>query len=129
MILRATAVGFVLWLIATLAFRFLGPSFFTPALATHALAFIATPVATAAIAFFLLRMLRAAPGDEAEAAIGVAFPGMILDAIVVNNFPIAFPGIDETLDGVFGAHMLLAYAAIIFTGLYFTRLAPQDERI
>ncbi len=129
MILRAAGVGFLLWLAFTAAFRFAGQYFFIPDETLMLALFIATPLLMAALTFLLLRLLREARGDEAEAAIGLAFPGMFLDVFVTREFPSVFPNLDPALDGAFGALLLLAYGAVVLTGLMSTRLAPQDERI
>ncbi len=129
MIIRAVILGLVGWFAATLAFRFLGEKFFYPDAGGHLLLFIATPIAMVAVTWLAMKLLGVEPGDQAEAAIGVALPGMALDAYAVIEFSTVFPNLDPTLDGTFGALMLTAYAAIAFSGLLFTRLAPMDERL
>lgn len=129
MIVRAMGLGFVLWLIAAAAFRFGGQYFFTPDETPRLILFVATPVVSGIATFICLKLLKEARGDEAEAAVGLAIPGMLLDAFSVHEFPTVFPNLDPTLDGTFGALMLLAYASVLFVGLSMTKLAPQDERI
>ncbi|MBL8551829.1 MAG: DUF5367 family protein [Hyphomonadaceae bacterium] len=129
MILRAMALGFVLWLALTAALRFAGEYFFTPQWAPTIVAYLITVVAAALVTYLLLKLLREAHGDEAEAAICIAFPGLVFNAFLTHQFGAMFPALDPTLDGVFAAHALVGAAAIVFTGLFFTRLAPQDERL
>jgi len=129
MILRAAAVGFLVWLIATAAFRFAGQYFFVPDEGPRFILFVAAPFAMVLLTLVLLRLLREARGDEAEAAVALAFPGMLLDAFVVHEFSRVFPNLDPTLDSAFGALMLLSYGAVIVTGLMTTRLAPRDELV
>jgi Family of unknown function (DUF5367) len=129
MILRASGLGILLWLIATAAFRFGGQYFFTPDEVGRVILFAATVPVIGVLTLALLRFLREAPGDEGEAAIALAFPGMALDAVAAYNFERVFPNLDPTLDSTFGALMLTAYATVIFTGLMTTRLAPKDERL
>jgi hypothetical protein len=121
MILRASGLGFGLWLLLTVLFRFAGEAFFLPDEIPRLIAFVLT--------FIMLRVLHEARGDEAEAAVAIAFPGMLLNAFVVHEFPRAFPNLDPTLDGAYGALALVFAASILFTGLMMTRLAPQDERV
>jgi hypothetical protein len=128
MILRAMGLGFLLWLAETLGLRFGGEYFFDKFAPTMA-AFGVNVGASALIAFLLLRVLREAHGDEAEAAIGLAFPGLLLNAFIIYQYTRVFPDLDPALDYVFGAHMLITAATIVFTGLFFTRLAGQDERL
>lgn len=129
MILRAMGLGFVLWLALVAAFRFLGESFFTPDEGPRIVLFIAAPIAGVVVTFVLLKLLKEARGDEAEAAIGIAFPGMLLNTFVTHEFARMLPNLDPTLDGVYGALSLVFAASIVFTGLFTTRLAPQDERM
>lgn len=129
MILRAMGLGFLLWLLLAALFRFAGQSFFLPDETPRMIAFAAAPVLGILIALLMLRLLHEARGDEGEAALAIAFPGMLLNAFIVHEFPRVFPNLDPTLDGTFGALALLFSAAIIFTGLMMTRLAPQDERV
>ncbi|MES1200420.1 MAG: DUF5367 family protein [Pseudomonadota bacterium] len=129
MILRAVGLGFVLWLAVAALFRFAGQYFFLPDESARLICFIAAPLIGIAITFVLLKLLREAPGDEGEAAVGVAFPNILLDAFVVREFSRVMPNLDPTLDTEFAALMLIFCAGILFTGLLLTHLAPQDERI
>lgn len=129
MILRAMGLGFVLWLLIAVLFRFAGQMFFMPDEGPRLIAFLSAPVAGVVAAFVLLKLLREAPGDEGEASIGVALPGMFLNGFAAHEFPRAFPNLDPTLDATFGAWSLLFAASILFMGLAMTKLAPKDERI
>lgn len=129
MIIRAAALGFAYWLLATLALRFFGDQFFYLSdprfLIMCAGAVVLMPVLT----WLSLKLLRAARGDEAEGAIALAFPGMLLDAYVTYDFGNIFPNLHPLLSDRFAALMLVSYGAIVFMGLMLTRLAPEDERV
>lgn len=127
MILRAMALGFALWLAATLALRFAGAGLF--AAEPGPLAFLGAAGLGAFAAFVLIKVLRVAPGDEAEAGIGLAAPGMLLDVYAVAEFQTVFPNLDPLAGQGFAALALLAYAALIVTAMTMTRLAPADERL
>jgi hypothetical protein len=129
MILRAMGLGFVLWLVVAAVFRFAGQMFFLPDETPRLIAFLSAPVLGVAAAFVLLKLLKEARGDEGEAAIGVTMPLLFLNGFLVHEFPRAFPNIDPTLDGTFGAWSLLFAGSILFMGLSMTKLAPQDERV
>ena len=129
MILRAMGLGFVLWFAIAALFRFEGQNFFLPDERVRLLIFVAAPVIGAALSFIFLRVLKEGRGDEGEAAIGVAFPNLLLSAFGVHEFATVFPNLDPTLDGVYGALSMLFTAAILFMGLVMTRLSPQDERV
>lgn len=129
MILRAMGLGFVLWIVNAALFRFAGAMFFLPSVAPLYLLFAVAAAIGVAVTFLALKLLGEARGDEAEAAIGVAFPSLLLNAFLVHEFAAAFPSLDSALDGVYGALAMLYAAAMVFTGLMMTRLAPKDERV
>ena len=129
MIVRAAILGLVAWFAATLSFRFYGQVFFAPDAGGHLSLFIASPLAAIALTWVAMRLLKVQPGDQGEAAVAIALPGMALDAYAVSEFATVYPNLDPTLDGTFGALMLVVHAAIVFTGLLFTKLQPQDERL
>ena len=129
MILRAMGLGFVLWLINAALFRFLGQTFFYPGIAPPLLLFAVVAVIGGVTGFILLRVLREAPGDEGEAALGVALPSLLLNAFLCYAFVSVFPNLDPALDGIYGAMGMVYAGAIGFVGLMLTRLAPEDERI
>ena len=129
MILRAMGLGFLVWLAVTARVPFLGAGLFHAGRDAAPNLLYRTPILGALLAFVLLRLFREAPGDEAEAGISIAFPGLLLNVFVAHEFPRALPNLDPTLDGAFAALMMLFAGSILFTGLCLTRLAPQDERL
>jgi hypothetical protein len=129
MIIRAAALGFAFWLLATMVLRFYGDRFFYLS-DTHFLIMCAAAIVTMPVLTTLsLKLIRVARGDEAEGAIALAFPGMFLNTYVTFDFGNIFPNLHPLLSDRFGALMLLSYGVIIFTGLMLTRLAPEDERL
>ncbi len=128
MILRATLLGFVLWLVVTLALRFFGQDFFFPGEGVYAL-LIASPIVMGGFTLLALRVLREAKIDRAEAAVALAMPGMALDVYALNTFANVFPNLDAALDGAFGAIKLLGYTAMLLVGLFTTRIAASDEKL
>jgi hypothetical protein len=129
MILRSAGIGFLLWLASAVLIRLYGHHVLFPSDQQILILAIVSPVALAPLTALILRLLGEHPTDRAEAAIGLAFPGMLLDALAAQNFDLAFPNLDPLMAGSFGALSLLAGAAIILTGLFMTRLAPKDERL
>jgi hypothetical protein len=128
MIVRGMGLGFLLWLINTAIFRFAGPYFFVPTIAPPYLVGVAAVLAGVILTFLCVRLLGVARGDEGEAAVAIAFPSLLLNALLTYAYSYAFT-LDDALDGVYGGLALLYGASMVFTGLMMTRLAPQDERI
>lgn len=129
MIIRAMAIGFILWLIDAAIFRFAGQYFFLPDVAPPYALAIGIALLGALITFVVLKVLRESPGDECEAAVSLAMPSLLLNALLLHEFGQIFPNLDSTLDGVFGALAMIYAASMVFTGLLMTRIAPQDERV
>jgi len=129
MIIRGMGLGFLLWLANAALFRFAGQYFFVPSVAPPYLLFAVAAAIGGGLTFVLLKLLREAPGDEGEAAVAIAFPSLLLNAVLTHEFAMIFPNLDAGLDGVFGGLAMFYAAAMVFTGLLMTRLAPQDERI
>jgi hypothetical protein len=129
MILKAAAVGLILWAAATALFRFAGHFFFVPDSAILTLVFSLSVPLVALVTFLVLMWLGEDPSDRAETAIALAMPGMLIDVWIVNNYDTIFPNLDPMLGQTFGAFMLLGYATMIITGLFLTRMAPKDEQL
>lgn len=129
MIMRAMGLGFLLWLANFAIFRFLGQEFFLPGVAPPLLLMAAVAVIGIVVTFVALKLLGEARGDEAEAAISVALPSMLLNALLVHEFAMIFPNLDAALDGVYGAMAMIYASAMSLTGLMMTQLSPQDERV
>lgn len=129
MIMRGMGLGFLLWLANAAIFRFAGQYFFYPGVAPPYLLFAAVALIGAILTFVLLKLLKEAPGDEGEAALALALPSLLLNALLVHEFAQIFPNVDGALDGVYGALAMIYAAAMALTGLMMTRLAPEDERI
>ncbi|MFT3808664.1 MAG: DUF5367 family protein [Micropepsaceae bacterium] len=111
-----SVVGFIVWLAATLLFRFYGEHFFGVGDIENAILFIiAAPLCWGFMVLYL-GVLNVLPENRALAAVSFVLPGMVLDALVTANFSLVFPKLDMSLDAKFGALMLLAYAAALFGG-------------
>lgn len=129
MILRAMGLGFLLWLANAALFRFAGQTFFQASLAPPYALFGVAIVVGVVLTFIGVRLVGAARGDEGEAAVALAFPSLLLNAMLTHEFAMVFPNLDAALDGVYGGLAMIYAAAMVFTGLVMTRLAPQDERV
>ena len=95
-------VGFLVWLGATLLFRFYGDLFFYPDDIVNAILFIiAAPICWGFMVLYL-GVLNVLPENRALASIGFILPGMLLDAVVTANFPLVFPNLDMSMDSIAG---------------------------
>ena len=123
MIARWMIVGFVLWFVITIAFRFVGQDIFTTG-PTGGISwlFMTLPFIMFALTFILLKLFRVNPSDRAEAASIFAVPGLLIGIYEINSFQFVFPNLDAGLSMSFAALMFACYAAVIISGIVSSRL-------
>ena len=118
-------VGFIVWVIATLAFRFYGQAFFYPDILVVSILFIVAGPVLWGFMIVYLGVLNVLPENRALAAIAFVLPGMALDCLAIANFGLVFPNLDPSLDGLFGSLMLWAYGSLLFGGYSSDRRAKR----
>lgn len=121
--MRFLGIGFLLWLIATIAFRLIGQYLLDSTNTALAIGlFIATLplmiIVTTAV--YVWQQVKAI--ERPKAALLLALPGMLLDVGSVLFFPIVFPNIDPNANVLFASLMLWGYSSILITGVL-----PQNE--
>ncbi|NWG54718.1 MAG: DUF5367 family protein [Hydrogenophilaceae bacterium] len=127
MIARWTIVGFVFWLIVTLAFRLVGHEVLKPGMGVQWL-FLTLPAAIFALTYVILKVMRVDPSDRSEAASIFAVPGLLLGIYQINSFRFVFPRLDESMGGEFAALMFACYAAMIVCGIVSSRLQQFEKQ-
>ena len=118
-------VGFIVWVLATLAFRFYGQAFFYPDILVVSILFIIAGPVLWGFMIAYLGVLNVLPENRALAAIAFVLPGMALDCLAIANFGLVFPNLDPSLDGLFGSLMLWAYGSLLFGGYSSDRRAKR----
>jgi hypothetical protein len=121
--------GFLVWLGATLIFRFLGHFFFNP---ENALLLLLSYLLVVPFIFLLtypLYKLKGLKKDERlKAAMFIALPGMFIDTIVLIVFPDVFTNLPVESDRYFGSWLLWAYSLILITGLPLKKRERNDDK-
>ena len=107
------AIGFLLWLLATIAFRLSGHLFFLDDPAVMAALWLITVPALFLLASGLFRWRKLRRAERFEAAVLLVISGMTLDAFVTQGFSTVFPNMPDTAAGPFGAWLLIAYASVL----------------
>lgn len=111
-------MGFGIWLVATLAFRFLGQAFFEPdSVGGTVLLFLGVAVLIVSGVTALLRGYRADPGGGALASVALVLPGILLDVFSTLFFGAVFPNLDPSGGATFGALMLWGYGLALVPAL------------
>jgi hypothetical protein len=121
MIARWMIVGLVLWLAIAAAFRFVGQEVLQPGDSLMWL-FLTLPVGMLVVTYALLKMMRVAPTDRAEAASVMAVPGLLAGIYQITSYSAVFPNLDASLNGAFASLMFACYAAVIIAGIVASRL-------
>lgn len=127
MIARWMIVGFVLWIIVALVFRFAGDVAFNPGRDGVSWAFMLLPLIMLGITYGLLIVLKVAPTDRAEAASIMAVPGLLIGIYQINSFTNVFPNLDASLAVSFASLMFASYAAVILAGIVASRLVRVSD--
>lgn len=122
MIARWMIAGFALWLAVTVVFRFVGERVFNVGDGGVSWAFMILPVVMFVLTYALLKLLKVAASDRAEAASIFAMPGMLIGIYEINSFSAVFPNIDASLGSEFAALMFASYAAVIIAGIVTSHL-------
>lgn len=117
MIVRWLIAGFLLWLVVTLAFRFVGHNVFMPGPDGVAWLFMILPLVYLAVTFALLKILKVEPTDRSEAASIFAVPGLLIGIYQINSYEVIFPNLDASLASEFAALMFACYAGVIIAGI------------
>lgn len=128
-------VGIGVWVVATLLFRIAG-QFLLPVGEPLFVAgvFVATVPLMWMLAFTVYSVLDIDLDRRVVAAILLATPGMVLDALLVPFFPGVFPNMDPAAAPAFAGLLFLAYATVLVTGFVprsqsvLEEPAPEDAR-
>lgn len=110
--------GFVVWLGASALFRFTGHYFFTldkPVLMIASYMLVIPLIWVLTIPIFSFKKISNGM-NRFQAAICIALPGMVIDAVVLLYFDRIFTNLSAELDRYFASWLLWAYALILLTG-------------
>lgn len=108
------AIGFSVWLVATIMFRLAGELFFRPDdVAALALLWLLSFAAMLLLARALFRWRKLRRAEQFEAAVLLVISGMFLDAFITQSYGAVFPNMPEASAGGFGAWLLLAYSSVL----------------
>jgi len=110
-------IGFVLWLVATVAFRLGGQYVLDPGPTVGIVPlYVVTGAAMTGLALVLYRWRGVSGPARERAAIALVLPGMVLDSVAIVRFEAVFPNMVPNAAPYFGGVLLLAYAAVLVSG-------------
>jgi hypothetical protein len=111
---RMAVIGFIIWLVATIALRLGGQYVFRVGSPLPLLVF--TLPVMIAVAIVVLRRYQLTE-QRALAAIALVAPGMLLDTISAIWFPLIFPNIRPDAAGAFGGWLLFCNVVVLLTAV------------
>lgn len=112
--------GFLVWLGASLVFRFLGQVFFIPdntLLIVSSYIFVVPLILVLTFPIYKLKKIQENE-DRIKAAVFIALPGMLIDSVVLIYFDQVFVNLSVETDRFFASWLMWAYSLILFTGFY-----------
>ena len=111
-------VGILVWFVATLALRIAGHVLLPPDDPSRvAFVYAATVPLMAMLAFAVYSLLDVPPTRRLTAATLLVLPGMVLDAALLTSFESIFPQMAPSAGPSIAGVLLLAYAAVLLTGV------------
>ncbi len=117
-IVPVLGVGFVIWFLATLAFRFAGQFFFiTESPVILAILYLAVIPSLALISVITFKKLKLSGLENVVAGVLLVLPGMIIDTFVIQFFQDIFPNMPSGRAAAFGSWLMWAYSIVLLTSI------------
>lgn len=89
------------------------------------MSFFLSPLLSAILVLVVLKLFRIAPSDWASAALLLAIPGMVGEAIVLSHLSTFMPRIQEASGGRYGAFLFATYAVVLGIAEFITLKATS----
>ncbi|MNJ96365.1 hypothetical protein D3C87_140890 [compost metagenome] len=111
-------IGFLIWFLATLAFRFAGQFFFlTDSTVVLTSLYVAVIPALMFIAALTFNRFRLSGFENIVAGVLLVLPGMILDSFIIQFFEQIFPNMPSDRAATFGSWLMWAYSIVLLTSI------------
>ncbi|WP_433966688.1 DUF5367 family protein [Tunturiibacter gelidiferens] len=107
------ALGLIIWIVGSIYYAYRGPQVLEATKLNYWVSFFVSPVLTAILVVFILKLLRIVPSDWASAALLLAIPGMVGEAVVLSHLSTFMPRIQESSGGRYGAFLFATYALVL----------------
>jgi hypothetical protein len=107
------AIGLIIWIVGSIYYAYRGPLVLETTKLHYWVSFIVSPILSAILVVVILKFFRIAPSDWASAALLLAIPGMVGEAIVLSHLSTFMPRIQESSGGRYGAFLFATYALVL----------------
>ncbi len=117
-IIPTLGVGFLIWLLATLAFRFAGQFFFITELpVVLTILYVAVIPSLAVISVVTFKKFKLLELENVVGGVLLVLPGMIIDTFVIQFFEDVFPNMPSSRAAAFGSWLMWAYSIVLLTSI------------
>jgi Family of unknown function (DUF5367) len=106
-------LGFIIWIIGSIYYAYRGAQVLETTNTRYWISFFISPLISAILVVFILKLLRIAPSEWASAGLLLAIPGMIGEAVVLSHLSTFMPRIQEASGGRYGAFLFATYAVVL----------------
>lgn len=111
--------GFLIWLLATLAFRLAGQFFFiTDSAAILTSLYLAVIPALIMISVLTFKKFKLSGLENIVAGVLLVLPGMVLDTFVIQFFEQIYPNMPSSQAATFGSWLMWAYSVVLLTSIF-----------
>ncbi|MGA7313975.1 MAG: DUF5367 family protein [Silvibacterium sp.] len=118
-------IGLAFWIIGTLWYEVRGPSVFETTSLRYRINFILAPIASAIVCIAILKWSHIPAREWAAAALLIALPGMVGEAVLLSRFAIFMPRMQAASAGRYGAFLFAAYALFLTISVIATLTATS----
>jgi len=119
------AIGLLIWIAGTIYYAYRGAQVLETTHLRYWVSFLISPLLSAILVVAVLKLLRIAPSDWASAALLLAIPGMVGEAIVLSHLSTFMPRIQESSGGRYGAFLFATYAVVLGIAEFITLRATS----
>lgn len=112
-IIALSLVGVAFWLLGTVLYRARGQAIFETTSLRYWLNFVLTPLISTIFCVALFRWLGIPATQWPSAALLIAIPGMIGEAILLSNFSRWMPRMQPATAGSYGGFLFATYALVL----------------
>jgi hypothetical protein len=107
------ALGLFIWVLGSVYYAYFGPRILETTKLHYWVNFWLSPVLSTILVIAILRLLHVPPFNWASAALLIAIPGMVGEAIVLSHLSTFMPRIQESSGGRYGAYLFATYAVVL----------------
>jgi uncharacterized membrane protein YdjX (TVP38/TMEM64 family) len=113
-------LGLLIWTLGSVYYAYVGPQVLETTRLHYWISFWISPVVSTILVVVILRLFHVAPRNWALAALLIAIPGMIGEAVVLSHLSTFMPRIQESSGGRYGAFLFATYAVVLGIAEYVT---------